>query len=111
MGVVTDLSVTAKLSLLSGHIFCVFILIREVSSSHYPTTPFKSSVLWHSLILGWKKKKLKAYYSDVSLPTLLPEIACFKPLAWEEPFAVKRKHLASKDCSSNYFQDFMGTGR
>lgn len=51
LGVVTDLSVTAMLSLVSGHIFCVFIL-REVSSCHYPTTPAKGSVLWHSLILG-----------------------------------------------------------
>jgi len=49
LGVVTDLSVMAKLSLLSGHIFSVFILIREVSSCHYPTTACKSSVLWHSL--------------------------------------------------------------
>lgn len=52
LGVVTDLSVTAKLSVVSGQIFYVFISIREVSSCHYPTTPFKSSVLWHSLILG-----------------------------------------------------------
>lgn len=40
LGVVTDLSVIAKLSLVSGHIFCVFILIREVSSCHYPMIPF-----------------------------------------------------------------------
>lgn len=38
---VTDLTVTVKLS---GHIFCIFILIREVSSYHYPATPLKSSI-------------------------------------------------------------------
>lgn len=51
LGIVTDLSVTAKVSSVSGHIFCVFIL-REISSCHYPTTPSQCSVLWHSLILG-----------------------------------------------------------
>lgn len=49
--VVADLPVTAKQSFASGHVFCVFILTREVSSCHYPTIPFKSLVLWHSMIL------------------------------------------------------------
>lgn len=47
---VADLPVTAKQSFVSGHVFFAFILTREVSSCHYPTVPFKSSVLWHSLI-------------------------------------------------------------
>lgn len=55
---VIDLSVMVKLPLVSSHILCVFILIK-VSSCHDPATPFKSSVLWHSLQHFKLKKKLK----------------------------------------------------
>lgn len=55
--VVTDLSVTDKHLLVSGHIFSIFILITEVFSCHHPITSFKTSVLWHSLILGLKIQK------------------------------------------------------
>lgn len=43
-----------KLSLVSGHIFCLFILTREVFSCHYPATPFKSSVLWRRVKSPWQ---------------------------------------------------------
>lgn len=43
--VITHLPDMVKLSLVSGHIFCLFILTREVFSCHYPATPFKSSIL------------------------------------------------------------------
>lgn len=41
----------------------------------------------------------------------LPEIPHFKPLlgGLEYVFVLKWKHLASKDYTSNNFQDFMGT--
>lgn len=46
---VIDLSLMVKLSLVSSHIFCVFILIK-VSSCHYPATPFSSSLAQSSAL-------------------------------------------------------------
>lgn len=93
---VIDLSVMVKLPLVSSHILCVFILIK-VSSCHYPTTPFKSSVLWHSLQHFKLKKKikkkeeLKVHDSDMSLLAQLPEIPHFKSLVEEDPFCTETK--------------------
>lgn len=46
---VIDLSLMVKLSLVSSHIFCVFILIK-VSSCHYPAIPFSSSLAQSSAL-------------------------------------------------------------
>lgn len=97
---VTDLSVMVKLSLVSGHIFCLFILIREVFSCHYPGTPFKSSVLWRRIKSPWQWYVLTCTASRN--PT-------FQTPGQENLFVLKWKHLASKDYTSNNFQDFVGT--
>lgn len=79
---ITHLPDMVKLSLVSRHIFCLFILTREVFSCHYPAT---------FLRVQFFEEELKVHDSDMNLLALLPEIPHFKSLVGEEPFCTEMK--------------------
>lgn len=78
---VTDWSVMVKLSLVPGHIFCLFVLIREVFSCHYPATPFKSSVLW----------RIKSPWQWYELSYTAPRNPTFQIPGWRRTFCTEMK--------------------
>lgn len=97
---ITHLPDMVKLSLVSRHIFCLFILTREVFSCHYPAT---------FLRVQFFEEELKVHDSDMNLLALLPEIPLSNLWSEKNLFVLKWKHLGSKDYTSKNVQDFMGT--